>query len=588
MRNTPRLFRKTGSPAPSSPPDLPRFGKKLFALLLLGTALHSPALQAQTQRNWIGGNGTELDWALPANWQGSNVPVSPDYFAQFLAGTSAKINVPGGSSTARMTLDGNTDIELVLGSTGGAFTLDALLRVGNTNAGAAHLKFTGTGTLEGNSFNIGASAASADGNSLTFAGSTSISFTGVNATSYVGRFGSNNLLSISNGNTNRLSTLYIGYEGGDGNNRAVISGAGTTVIVQDSGSNRGVRIGSVTAGTSYATGMQNNYIEIKSGARLALTSNGANSNQITIGGQAYAHGNSLTIEGEGSTLELRKGAATIGDGATITIGNSDQSNRGGNSVKVSHGGSIVSEAGHAGNITIYGHDSSGENAGANSLVIGDEGRVAINGNIVINGGSVILSATGELSAGNITVGSGGRLELSGRDFSTHGANGTVVGNAGTVAARSDAQNGAAGLLVNSALSLSTGSILELDLPGNPSDPAIELGSSGLLKIASGVTLKLILEEDHTPQAGEEWILFGGETTQISGAFDLLVLPDLAEGLSWDLRTFNETGGWRVGVIPEASAIHLALAAVLPLLFLRSGIAHRRRRRLSLSQNMTNL
>ncbi len=537
-----------------------------FAASLAALALTAPAANAQTQRSWVGGNGTDLEWDVAANWQGGNIPVSPTYFAHFGAGASASINVADGSTTSRITLDGNTNINFVLN---GAFITDGLLRIGNTAAGTSEMSFSGTGSFTGGSFNIGTASISPGGNSLSFLGSTSIHFTGANATSYVGRYGSNNWLDIANGNHNTLSTLYIGYEGGNGNNRAIIRGAGTRLTISDSGSNRGLRVGSASVGTDYASGMQNNYLTISGGGEVVVTSAGSNSNLISIGNQAAAHSNYLTIDGAGSKLVLGKGTATVGSGTTVSIGNAAGTNLGGNYVEIKDGGALVSEAGHSGTVAIYGHDTTGTHAGSNRLIVGDGGKADLGGLVLVDGGVLSVSGLAEFSAAEVAVNNGGRFEVAGSGFTTSGS--TTISGGSTMAVTSES---GAGLELNSEIVLADHSSLELTLFDESTVTGINLTLDGTLDIGNDVILKLIFADDFTAQAGNRWTLFTGETGRIDGSFSVTSLPTLASGLSWDISALNTAGGWEVSVIPEPGVLSLTGLAAATLILIR------RRRRVS--------
>ncbi len=163
-----------------------------FCLLCIATSVTLPSVWAQTQRNWTGGNGTGFNWNDSANWQNSNVPVSPTYWANFQSGTTATINVAVGTTTNRMNVEAGADIELVLASDTeapetAAMTFDALFRIGQTTNGTgASFSLSGDGILTGTSFQVG-STTNSSGNIFTVGGNARIDFATIDSNSVVGR-----------------------------------------------------------------------------------------------------------------------------------------------------------------------------------------------------------------------------------------------------------------------------------------------------------------------------------------------------------------------------------------------------------------
>ncbi len=517
---------------------------------------------AQTQNNWAGGNGEGLDWNLDGNWSKEAIPVDPTYFAQFLSGVNAEINVADGSNTARMTLDGNTSLELILAEATGinsTFTMGGLLRVGNTNAGAAHLTFSGPGSIAGSTFQVGSNSSTPGGNSLTFTGGVTYTSSRNNSASVVGRLGHNNHLLIEDAAQVQIAILHIGNDGGVANNHATITDEGTVLTVDDAGGNRGIRLG-IGTGTNYTDAHQKNYVEVKDGAKVIVTSTGGNSsNLIYIGTGAYSHNNYFTIEGAGSILELGKGSAT-GGGTGITIGNTAGTSLGGNYMEVKDGGKVQSQSGHTGNISIHGHLQTGQNDGANRFTIGPDGSVELGGSFSVTGGMLQLSSSGKLTAQGVNVSNGGRFEAAGSDLAT--TTGTRIQTGSTLAIGLGGATSASLLTLKSAVAMEAGSTLELGLFGDGTMSGIMLEESGSFSISSTATIRLVLSEDYTPVAGSQWTVFTGEVGNITGEFNLALatLPMLGGDLEWDLTRFNENGGWQVAVIPEPGPIALVLLA----------------------------
>ncbi|HWL54758.1 MAG TPA: PEP-CTERM sorting domain-containing protein [Chthoniobacteraceae bacterium] len=534
-----------------------------FHLTLIALGGLTCSSLAQTQNNWAGGNGENLNWNLDANWSQEAVPVDPTYYAHFLSGTSAKINVAAGTSTARMTLDGNTSVELVIApkiNADPSFTTPGLLRVGYSGTGASHLTFSGLGEVALGTFQVGARNTTPGGNTLTVTGGVtfnSVSDTGI---STVGRFGYNNHLLIEDESTARIGILTVGNDGGVANNHVTVQDEGTSLTIDGWDGSRGLRIGVNTSTTDYATGSQKNYVEIKDGGKITVTSKGGgSSNLIYVGTAANAHNNYLTITGEGSTLELGKGTATSG-GTAITIGNTEGTNLGGNYVEIRDGGKLVSLAGHTGGITIHNHLQTGQHDGRNRLTVGDGGSVEIGGNVNVTGGLLQLASTGALKANRVAVSAGGRFEAGGADLETPG--GTEIGTGSTLAIGLSGASTASLLTLKSAVAMEAGSALELGLFADGTMSGIALDEGGSFSINSSATIRLVLSEGYQPVSGSEWTVFTGELGSITGTFDLnaATLPELAGDLEWDLTRFNQAGAWTVAVIPEPGSVALLLLA----------------------------
>lgn len=538
------------------------------AALILSVCIQHAS--AQTVYNWIGGSGSGKNWNLAANWSGSAVPVAPGSAGRFLDGATAQINVADGSSSQGLRTQGNTLITLTLAATtpgNDTLYISEQTAIGQT-AGASILQVEGAGAIGLTSIAVGANAVNSGGNKLIFTDGVMVNARLANASTVIGRFGVNNELVVSGQANATLDNIDIGWSGGNGNNRLTVTGANTLLTVNGGGSTRGIRIGTGSAGTDYATGMNNNYMQITEGGRMIVTSTSANSTPITVGTQANAHENYILIEGENSTLELSKGSAT-GAGTTLTIGDNAATNRGGNYLEVKDGGILRSgEVGHTGAITIYGHNTSGTNDGSNYLLVGNNGTVDINGNVDVSGGLLRLSASGDLSAANVTVSNGGRFEATGDGLTTTGS---VAINNGELEVGFSGDMAAAVLTLSSTVNLanSANAGLKMSIYGASSADEIEFAGGGLLSIGTASVFHLTLE-GYAPVFGDSWALFTGLTSGISGNFVSFDLPTLSGGLEWSTTAFNEMGGWTVSVVPEPS--------VLSLLLLAAGCLHFRRRR----------
>ncbi len=545
----------------------------LLAGLLLSTA-------SAATRDWVGGNGEEgesLAWDTPAHWSNSTIPSAPDDAARFLNGAHLSVLVSPGSSATTLSTQENTDVTLELGTPAlpgtATLTLTSFLDVGSSSSAGAPSRVTVTGNggvLHASALRVGMSD-QFNGSELTFTDGVVVTSTFTTTSSIIGRYGFNNLLKVEKGAKVTLDNLSIGRDREEGNNRLVITGAGSQLTVGGTSANRGLRVGIGSAGTSYADAMQNNFIHISDGGKLVVTpASQGSAIAVNIGEQTKAHDNYILVEGENSVFELGKGEEK--PNTAVRIGNADGSNYGGNYLEVRNGGSLLSTTGHIGTITIYGHDSSDPAAQAsNRLTVGEEGTVSVGGAINVTGGLLQLSSQGSLTAASVTVGAGGRFEAAGDDFRTTGS-GTTIQNLGTLAVQE------ASLSLRTGVTLANGATLELHLLDGETAAGLELLSGGSLSIGTTTRLRLVADDAAALQSGASWQLFTGNTPdQITGSFnlDLAELPTLDGGLSWDFSAFDENGGWRVTVIPEPGSVALVCTgfALLALrVFRRKGIA----------------
>ncbi len=534
----------------------------LLSLFLLSAAL--PHAQAQTARTWVGGSGTEKDWNLASNWKDGVLPTSPSNYADFAAGTNAEISINAVTGTERLTLAGNTSIALLIANLSPAttFTIDSLVRVGNGAGGATHLSFGGAGSVIFSSFHVGSNSASTGGNTLTFTnGVRAARFAASDSITSVGRFGTNNLLEINSAAVVDLGIVTVGNSLGVGNNGLRVSGAGSELTISGTGGSRGLRIGVSNAGASYETGMSNNWMEISDGGRVVVSSTTGSSNLLYIGAQTLAHNNGITITGEDSALELGKGGATNGTGTAVVIGGTNSSsgafNAGGNFILVQNGGAMRSVSGHTAAVTINNYDSTGQNDGANRLVIGAGGTVDLGGAINATRGLVQLDATGVLQAASLGLTAGSRFEAAGAGFKTTGV--ATLTNS-VLAVSGSGATVAQALTLSSAVVLGSGSVLELGLFEDGVGGNVVFDTGGSLSIDTSATFRLVLNDGFAPDAGDEWTIFSGLVGGISGNFDFdtAIVPTLASGLSWDFSGFNDAGGWKVAVVPEPSTYAVGL------------------------------
>ncbi len=536
----------------------------LTGALILACAL-LPAHAAT--RNWTGGNGSGYSWNNSANWSDNTPPsVTNDESANFQSATHVEINVASGSSASSLTLAANAHVILKLAPPTlpdtTSLTTTAYLDVSG-NGASSSFRAEGIGAIWQLqrlrvSSNDGVGSSATFGNGIT----VTSSFLNGDSNSTIGRFGTQNYLRVEEGANVTLDNLDIGYTLGDAANRVEVRGANSTLTIGGGGSQRGLRIGTSQAGSSFANAMHNNYLHVQQGGKLVVTSNTTANSILWIGTQQRAHGNYLLVEGAGSVVELAKGAST--SGTTVVIGNSAGTNFGDNYLEVRNGGALRSGTGHTNTLYIYGHDTSEPLATrSNRLTIGAGGTAELTGAIQATGGLLQLDGAGTLTASAITISQGGRFEAAGNGLTAT----TTIASTGTLAISDTA------LALSRSITLQTGSTLELELLDPHTAAGLHLATGGSLTLASDVTLRLTLADGFNLDSGGQWQLFSGETTSIIGSFNLALidLPTLSSGLNWDLSAFHQDGSWTVAIVPEPGTYALWLLGSGALLL------HRRRR-----------
>lgn len=159
---------------------------------------------------------------------------------------------------------------------------------------------------------------------------------------------------------------------------------------------------------------------------------------------------------------------------------------------------------------------------------------------VESGGSLTGNST-------ITVQSGGVLRAGGSGVSVSGL--TTISGGGALEIGSSNVSGDS-FTLNGDLVMATGSELRINLFGALDYDSIHLAEAATLLLSGSVKLELLY--DGAPEAGAVYSLFTGETSGISGSFDVSHYDPAV----WNFSGFNEAGGWRVAVIPEPSSVVL--------------------------------
>jgi len=516
---------------------------------------------AQAQKTWVGQNGTGGDgnWNVAGNWNGgvpANTTTTANRAQFYISGTytSAAANVEIANGVAATTRDiyqglGKTvNINMVDGASlsvgaqsyiGGGSSLIA----GSTGTGAAHLSFegpaTGSATISLASVYVGMDAAQG-GNTLTFSGNLNVLETGT-AFSLVGRRGNGNEWRVLNGADVTLTGLRVAGSEGLQNNKTLVDGEGSRLLVNGGHANRGLVIGGIN-GTTFTNASSGNSLDIKNGGNVSITTGvgGVGINILSVGNAAAAHSNTVVVEGTGSSLELQAGT-------TMVLGDSAGTNLGGNTVYVRNGGHLDT----TGAITINSHAlNGGQNAGQNSLIIQNGGQLTA-GAAIQSAGLVRVETGGILTGRGVTpatvamtFNNGGRFEAAGTglgdtvQLAFNGGSTISVGNKGDIEARS--------LSLDGTTTMQTSSVMELSIFNNGTHDQIVLGSASALTLNTGVIFRLEEQVGLNLAYGTVIDVFLGNLSAINGSFDLSEIDQNR----WDISNFNAAGDWQLTAVPE--------------------------------------
>lgn len=541
------------------------------------TMLLTFPLSLFAQKAWKGANGDGGGgaWSAIGNWDGGT-PAASDR-AQFyrdgtLSSSSSLVTVTSGTASSFAVGYGKA-VTLALQSAGKLEAKGAISLVGQnlgTGTGAASLTIQGpaSGTATANlaSFYIGYEGN--NGNSLTFSGPVTVTdagtaFSSVGQGSGAGGSSINNTLTISNGASVTRYALWVGKAATSlSGNGVVLKGAGSKLTINGGGStSTQFLVGSIAGGS-------NNYLSIQDGAVATITTglNGSTVNALRIGDGSSARSNYVTVEGTGSTLSLASSTALILGNAT---------GFGGNSLQIGDQGTVTT----TGTTTINSFTANGgNNDGRNRLTI-QNGGVFTSSSAIHNSGLLQLEAGGVLNGANVlTITSTGRFEAAGSGLGPNVS--TTVNSQGVLAIGLAGHSGADLLTLDSTVTLQAGSVFEATIFGSHSIDQAALGAGGTLDLSSGAaSFKLVLA-GYAPVEGDEWTVFTGSTsTGILGSFPeaSAQLPPLAGGLGWDYSHFNETGEWKISVVPEpGSFVLMAIGFGALLVWRRRSAAAQRR------------
>lgn len=549
------------------------------SLLCSAVAALSPSVIYAQNNYWMVESGL---WSEASNWKGG-VPVQPPITASSNATFGKFADNFDGLQTATVDIDGNINqIQIGYGQSvhlnlvnGSDLTLSNSLVLNGgygSGTGSSALRISATDAANISNLNlalvvIGNHANGGDGNTLTFEGAG----LRVNTASQVrlGSSRSQNSLTLKDGaQMNATYQISVGHAASrtstsyGNNNRLLVEGAGTRLLV-GGGNVSALAIGSLASGDD--SPISGNRADITDGAFVRAESTApAGVATVQVGTNRYSRTSGLNVTGAGSRLEVASSNGLgIMIGATAGSGQGFNDNRG-NQVTVSDGGVIKNE-GSTRLTNTFGNTQ-------NYLRIGSGGTYLASGDIDNRGGIIYLdnggALRGETADGtastaisinliNNTTYSASTLFLEGNGL---GSTVNVNAEAGSLISIGNAANGSVSALeLNSRIQMEAGSDLRFIIFSGSNAGSIDFGSTGSL---GGAATLVISFAGYTARAGDEWIIFSGNTLGIDTDFSLSTsgLPTLADGLEWDLSRLSQDGGWVLGVIPEPRTSAMAVGA----------------------------
>jgi T5SS/PEP-CTERM-associated repeat protein/autotransporter-associated beta strand protein len=383
-----------------------------------------------------------------------------------------------------------------------------------------------------------------NGNTVTVTGSNSL--WGNSSGLYLGYgYGTNNSLVISNGGTVSTYDTYLGYESYVvGNNRVLVTG--TNSSLNSSGS---LYIGYYEDGDS---------ITVRDGAMLYNSDgayigygggpgSGGNSNTLTVTGigSLYSNGSSLTMgaSGLGNLLLVSNGASAIVRDS-LYIGNSGYSDAGSNNVIVTGGSSSLS----VGSDIYIGYGESDDTlmisggalvSAATTYLGGDVSYAGSSNSLLVTGGGSVLTNSGSLYVG-----------YNGESNSLTVANGGAV-YASAITIANDSGSTAA---------LNIGSRNGSDTAGTIISPSIAFGSgTGTINFNQINTARLTSSISGLGTVQQ----LGGGTTILSGNNTYTGVTTISRG-TLQAGSTNALGGSDVTLGGSGSAATLALSTNLTI------------------------
>jgi fibronectin-binding autotransporter adhesin len=529
---------------------------------------------------------TTTAWSLGTNWDGLGAPANDlttdiarfdktSYVFQPNSGTRSISGIrigDGTTATATLTI---TNTALSIGGNG--LTMFA-------NAGAA--------TLTGGSVKLGADQSWANNSSSLLTISSNITNTG-NTTPFTltlngsGSGGTTIGGVISNGGTTGTTALSINTTGGT----TTVSGANTytggttlsagTLKMSGSGTLGGTS-GALTVdggtlnlnGTSQSvgnfTGSGGTIVNNSTGTNVTFTIGSSNGSGGNYAGVIADHTSgtgtvALTKTGSGtitlSGANTYTGATTIGAG-TLQLGNGGTTGSLSSSSAITDNGNLTIKRSNA---VAQGTDFSGSAiSGTGSLTQAGSGATTLNAANTYSGGSTVSAGTlfvnnstgSGTGTASVTVNGSGTLSGSGTISGAVTVSGATINGGGSA--------GAVGTLRTGALTLTSSSVLSVDMTSTTAD---QIAVTGAVNITSG-SLQLNIPNGTVFTAGQTFTLIDNDSSDaITGTFSnaatgtdsiggylWIVSYTGGDGNDFTIQAVPEPGTWAVGALALAGMI----------------------------------
>lgn len=500
--------------------------------------------------------------------------------------------------------DGNT------GLIEGSWTNNGTITVGNFGSDNT-LTIQNGGDVSSQSTWIGGESSSTgntvivDGNGSTLNNSTDLT---------VGYGSTDNTLIIRNGATSTNSLLYMGWSAAADGNTLTVTGLGTALTVDDTGTDTGVLylghdgggntlnvldrasvtvdrdmlLGANSGSDGNTLNISDDGSQLSIGGRLYVGRSGSNNSVVVenggdmesasgrIGGSSGStsavSGNTVTIKGGGSSWTLN-GSLRIGDGVGGAATNNALSVEDGGTVNVTSGSTIIGTlAGDNGNqLRVTGGGSSYNtagtitvgSAGSNNLLAIDDGGTVTAGSVSVGDTSTLrVGSGGSLAAASLTLSDGAFTEVA-IDFENPVS--IVLGSA-TLDGDLEAIVGPGGILGNRYSLLTTTNTIvtefdNVDVIGLSPNLSYTYGTSGTER---WLTFSMDLggggdfneNQQNVADALDEYFNAGGSLPPGFGVLASLTGEELAEGLSQASGEVGATGGSRA--MEQATTAFLGL------------------------------
>ena len=518
---------------------------------------------------WLGGVATSASNAATVLASGTATTTST--LVVGYGGDANTIAVAGRVAATQSYLgyDAGADRNIATVSAGGRWTNAGPLTVGVAGTGNEFRVTSGTLSVTGTANDvIVGDAASATGNRLAVSGGSFSSL----AALVIGKTGSGNAFSATNGATVTGNNARFGLNAGSDGNAGTVDGVGTTWgltnklrVGSDSNDNSlaitgggavtvasdvfvgGTSTGSAVSGNSVmVTGSGSSLTIVSSTADLVISYGTGTNNKVTV-----ADGGTLALSsikmGPNGTLQVGSGAAagTVSPAATI------DSPFGGGAVVFNH-----SSASHTFANPISGGISVTQQGSGKTVLTGSN---SYTGSTTVSSGTLALSAAANniASSGTISVAAGSVLDVSGvtggfalASAQTLAGSGSVSGAATAASGATVAPGGAAIGTLSFGSSLSLVGSLEIGLAGSTTD---------LLAVAGGLTLDpaSIVDFSVVRPLNQAAYVFGSYAT-LAGTFG--TVNGLPTGYTVD---YNYLSGNQLALVavPEPSTLGLAVAGM---------------------------